>query len=743
MWNTPRPPISLSPLQIQVECGVIYLDDYLRRRDALMAKLTTLVMEHDKRRDLRFVAAGGDGTVSWVAELVSQACQLAKTESVPPIAVLSLGTGNELARVTGWGATYRGESLVPFVRNVAEGRVVAVDSWLWQATPLEPDDEELLERYVTRGEDHGNGDRAGDGDEEDDDEGFATTLGTGIGQKIRSEEEPLLHSNSYDSLFQGTTGWGSVMTLNTLMAPPPKIRTKTKAPLVSPSIEVGTRSTSTDGSSSSLSDDDEEVNHRLRLMSTGSSSVDSDSERFIATTDSKSHSPPGHFVNNSQMMQTISVSPRVTEIEGEDCGKESRSVEDGEENGGRDSDGERDGVPIPAGLRTPRKSMRYSIEMDRSMESSDLPHLPGFAFAPPPMTPPGTQRCSNRSRHRRFRQVDEVRGKAGRPNVGVVGSNSPEAFNGGVGSGVKRSTSLFCGGGVPRGPANNGIGFQRLCCRRSHGRSVGSSMDFAADGFEFDGINVDVDDDDGRTDEDDEDDDDDDDDEVRVVTKTSVCFFSVGFDASIAMQFHQFRERTPCCADSVPKIVAGHAWLGIAELFSSRKYLRPGVITLRVDGVEVDIPPAARTVQCFNIHSSATGINFFGDGPSREGELQEYEPPNIGDGLVEVVATYGVGHLSAIRLGMGHSHRLAQGKVVEIVLRESQPVQVDGEPWLQPPAIIVLSPQGKIPFVLGKGTTLNVPPLSHVRIGSRPDNDIVPSVSHIRRKSRPDNDIAL
>jgi diacylglycerol kinase family enzyme len=55
-----------------------------------MAKLVTLVAEH-KRGDLRFVAAGGDGTVSWVAELVSQACQMAGTTSVPPIAILSLG----------------------------------------------------------------------------------------------------------------------------------------------------------------------------------------------------------------------------------------------------------------------------------------------------------------------------------------------------------------------------------------------------------------------------------------------------------------------------------------------------------------------------------------------------------------------------------------------------------------------------------------------------------------------------
>ena len=275
--------------------------------------------------------------------------------------------------------------------------------------------------------------------------------------------------------------------------------------------------------------------------------------------------------------------------------------------------------------------------------------------------------------------------------------------------------------GSQHGPAINGVGFGRLNTRRGHARSVsgGGSMDFDAAGFGFEDeaspCTSDAEGEDG------------DELEVATVTKTSVCFFSVGFDASIAMQFHQLRERTPCCADSVSKVVAGHGLLGITELFSSRKYLRPGVMSLRVDGVDVPIPEGAKTVQFFNIHSSATGIDFFGshERSTRLDRLQEYSAPNVGDGLVEAVATFGVAHLAAIRLGFGHSRRLAQGSVIEVVLREALPVQVDGEPWLQPPAVIRMELRGKIPFVLGRGDTKNVPRHSHVRRPSCARNEIV------------------
>ena len=62
--------------------------------------------------------------------------------------------------------------------------------------------------------------------------------------------------------------------------------------------------------------------------------------------------------------------------------------------------------------------------------------------------------------------------------------------------------------------------------------------------------------------------------------------------------------------------------------------------------------------------------------------------------------------------------RVAQGASVEVILREALPVQVDGEPWLQPPAVVHVSSGGKIPFVIGRGETRNVPEMAHVRVRS-------------------------
>jgi len=74
---------------------------------------------------LRILVCGGDGTVSWIVSTVESM----KTKRWPPIAILPLGTGNDLARIHGWGGGYSNEPLIKILEQVSEGYVSWLDRW--------------------------------------------------------------------------------------------------------------------------------------------------------------------------------------------------------------------------------------------------------------------------------------------------------------------------------------------------------------------------------------------------------------------------------------------------------------------------------------------------------------------------------------------------------------------------------------------------------------------------------------
>jgi len=56
--------------------------------------------------------------------------------------------------------------------------------------------------------------------------------------------------------------------------------------------------------------------------------------------------------------------------------------------------------------------------------------------------------------------------------------------------------------------------------------------------------------------------------------------------------------------------------------------------------------------------------------------------------MFEVVGATGVFNLGASYVGVDKCVKLAQGKKITIKLKKQIAMQVDGEPWRQPPGII-------------------------------------------------------
>ncbi|NXD27445.1 DGKD kinase, partial [Spelaeornis formosus] len=162
-------------------------------------------------------------------------------------------------------------------------------------------------------------------------------------------------------------------------------------------------------------------------------------------------------------------------------------------------------------------------------------------------------------------------------------------------------------------------------------------------------------------------------------------YFGIGLDAKISLEFNNKRDEHPKKCSSRTKNMMWYGVLGTKELLQRTYKNLEQRVQLECDGVPISLP-SLQGIAVLNIPSYAGGINFWGGTK----EDNNFGAPSFDDKKLEVVAVFGSIQMAVSRVINLQHHRIAQCRMVKITIRgdEGVPVQVDGEAWIQPPGII-------------------------------------------------------
>ncbi|KAK3094795.1 hypothetical protein FSP39_006352 [Pinctada imbricata] len=162
-------------------------------------------------------------------------------------------------------------------------------------------------------------------------------------------------------------------------------------------------------------------------------------------------------------------------------------------------------------------------------------------------------------------------------------------------------------------------------------------------------------------------------------------YFGIGLDAKITLDFQNKREEHPEKCRSRTKNLMWYGVLGGKELVQRTFKNLDQRVQLECDGQRIPLP-SLQGIVILNIPSYMGGANFWGG--TKEDDT--FQAPSFDDKILEVVAVFGSVQMAMSRVIDIQHHRIAQCRKVKITIMgdESVPAQVDGEAWMQPPGYI-------------------------------------------------------
>lgn len=168
-------------------------------------------------------------------------------------------------------------------------------------------------------------------------------------------------------------------------------------------------------------------------------------------------------------------------------------------------------------------------------------------------------------------------------------------------------------------------------------------------------------------------------------------YASFGVDALVTFNFHRRRY-------TVPRVMSGRLMnkllfftYGTKDVLERACRNLHNIVELRLDGRRMNLPDL-EGITVLNIPYWGAGVKVWELG-FRQGE---HSKQDVADAYLEVFGLYSSFHIAQLQVGLSEPYRIGRAKEVQLIIRQGVvPMQIDGEPWRQGPAVININHFGR------------------------------------------------